>query len=67
MTLSIRPTLCKCHPETCGGNPWSVYDDNKKLVSFFHKEDAKIYMLELIIKLNEDVIKDLTNKIENIF
>jgi hypothetical protein len=59
MNLEVKPTRCRCHPETCGCNSWSVYQDGKKLISFFHEEDAKIHMLSMQIDLNSKIISEL--------
>jgi len=46
-SFAVRPNTCSCHPETCGCNPWAVFINDKKDLTFFHKQDATIYALTM--------------------
>jgi hypothetical protein len=45
--FTVRPNQCSCHPETCGCNPWAVFIDGRKDLTFFHEQDATIYALTM--------------------
>lgn len=66
MSLEVRPNYCQCHPETCGCNPWAVYDGDKKILSFYHKKDAQDYVLTKEILRNQKITIELLSKLGSI-
>jgi hypothetical protein len=65
MQYQVRPNHCDCHPETCGCNPWAVYDGDKKIISFYHQSDAQEYALTYEIKRNQELTQELLSKLSN--
>jgi hypothetical protein len=40
--FKVKPNHCKCHPETCGCNPWIIlYPDGAKYETFWCKSEAE--------------------------
>jgi hypothetical protein len=49
-----KPTYCKCHPETCCCNPWSIYDENDELMCrVYDKEKAIKIVNSMNIKIKD--------------
>ena len=36
----VERTQCRCHPESCNCNPWSVMDDGGVIIRAFKKSTA---------------------------
>ena len=67
--FTIGPTHCRCHPETCGHDPWTIYDeDGEPFDTYFRREDAEARILELnsleLLDKSVKAIKELKKQLK---
>ena len=47
MTYNVIKNYCRCHPETCGCNPWAVVDGTTTITTCYDKDTAEAVATKL--------------------